>query len=137
MFYITALNSTIQVEFLKGGDMDKSSKKPEIAIGKAIKARRLVVGLNQSELAELVSREVNSISRMELGNSLPSIALLEELAKALKCPLADLLRAGGVQPSDLAQRLEKSLTGLNESDATALVDVVEVLSTQFKKKKTK
>lgn len=115
--------------------MDKAQRELAVLVGKAVKARRLKAGLTQGDLGELVSREADSISRIECGKVLPPLTLLAELAGALKCPLSDLLRDGSTKASDRSKRLELILTGLSESDAATLVDVIELLSAQFKKKK--
>jgi transcriptional regulator with XRE-family HTH domain len=63
-------------------------------IGQRIKHRRLVLGVNQKELAMLVGCTQAHISRIEHGESL-SIVLLERISFVLGCEIYEIIGAGG------------------------------------------
>jgi len=53
-------------------------------LGKKIKIARIELDLNQTDLAVKIKAKQKSISRYETGLSVPSIATLMKIAKALK-----------------------------------------------------
>ena len=53
-------------------------------LGKKIKLARIELDLNQTQLANKINAKQKSISRYETGISLPSLATLMKIAKALK-----------------------------------------------------
>ncbi len=55
----------------------------ELEPGYQIARLRILRGLSQSQLAELVGTRQPSIARLENGNSLPSLSFLQRLAAAL------------------------------------------------------
>jgi ribosome-binding protein aMBF1 (putative translation factor) len=59
----------------------------EFMIAEAIIGERLKKGLTQSELAKKVGTKQSAISRLESGQSKPSIAFLEKVAQALDLKL--------------------------------------------------
>ncbi|MEV7288809.1 helix-turn-helix transcriptional regulator [Streptomyces sp. NPDC093252] len=52
-------------------------------LGQAVHDRRVELGLSQSELAELAGMTQPQVSRMEGGDTVPTLPLLRRLAKAL------------------------------------------------------
>ena len=63
-------------------------------IAKAIRSRRVERRLTQDQLALLSGVVVSLISRYENGHIAPSLATLDKIAKALRVPAGDLLKAG-------------------------------------------
>lgn len=61
--------------------------------GSRVKARREAVGLTQSELAEMAGIEKTAIYRAEAGRVYPRADTCRRIAKALGCPLCELLEA--------------------------------------------
>jgi transcriptional regulator with XRE-family HTH domain len=59
--------------------------------GKVVRERRLEVGLSQEELAELSSSHRNYIGAVERGERNITLVKAQQIAKALKCRLVDLL----------------------------------------------
>lgn len=57
-----------------------------------ITKRRLELGLTQTQLAEMLGRQQQSISDWETGRSTPTMRSLNKLSKALSCSIADLLQ---------------------------------------------
>ena len=52
-------------------------------LGNRIQYLRKLRGLTQAQLAELVNRSTNHISKIELGGANPSVSLIFELSSAL------------------------------------------------------
>lgn len=61
-------------------------------IGAHIRTARRKAGATQIQLAELIDRDVKSISRWENGHRPPDLNDLLLIADALAVPLADLVR---------------------------------------------
>ena len=60
-------------------------------LGKRIKIARIESDMNQEQLAAVVNTGQKSISRYETGVSLPSLEMLEKIAKTLKKPFGYFL----------------------------------------------
>ena len=56
-----------------------------------LKMRRLEKGLTQTELAEKIGVAMMSISNYECGSRFPRKAILDKIAEALECKVADLI----------------------------------------------
>jgi ribosome-binding protein aMBF1 (putative translation factor) len=56
-------------------------------LGQAVRARRLEIGMSQTELAERAGMTQSAVSRLEAGGSVPTIGVLERLAAALSADL--------------------------------------------------
>lgn len=114
--------------------MTPKEQKLAKSIGRAVSARRIKKGLTQGQVAENIGVEPETISRIERGVTLAPLSRLSDIADALNCPLSDLLRDGSPRVADRAQSLAAQLQQVSESDAKLLVDILEKLSTRFKKR---
>ena len=56
-------------------------------LGQAVRARRLELGMSQTELAEKAGMTQSAVSRLEAGGTVPTIGVLERLAAALSADL--------------------------------------------------
>ena len=56
-------------------------------IGQAVRARRLELGVSQTELALRAGMTQSAVSRLEAGGAVPTIGVLERLAAALDAEL--------------------------------------------------
>ena len=63
----------------------------QLILGKAVKARRLALGWNQSELAERSRIPRSEVSRIEAGRLNVTLLTIARLSLALQVPAADLL----------------------------------------------
>jgi transcriptional regulator with XRE-family HTH domain len=72
----------------------------EAKLGKRIAAERGLVGLSQAQLAERIGVATETISRLERGVAVPSLARIESIADALEISLHDLFRMGGDSSRD-------------------------------------
>ncbi|GGX01766.1 helix-turn-helix transcriptional regulator [Streptomyces chryseus] len=61
-------------------------------VGRRIRQARIDADLSQVALAELVGIDHKTVHRIEYGVSDPRLGLLAQLARALRVPLADLVR---------------------------------------------
>lgn len=61
--------------------------KRAIAIGKAVRERRLALGLSQAELAKRAGMTQPALSRLEAGATVPTIPVLQRLAGAMDAEL--------------------------------------------------
>jgi transcriptional regulator with XRE-family HTH domain len=65
---------------------------PEPGVGKRIRALREQRGLSLRALAEQSSLSINAISRMERGETSPTVSSLHSLATALNVPITDFFQ---------------------------------------------
>lgn len=56
-----------------------------------VRGARLAAGLSQAELARRAGMDHTFISRIESGRTSPDVRTLQRLAKAIGCPVADLV----------------------------------------------
>jgi ribosome-binding protein aMBF1 (putative translation factor) len=56
-------------------------------LGKAIRERRLALGITQTELAARAGMTQSAVSRLEVGGMTPTIGLLDRVAAALDADL--------------------------------------------------
>lgn len=59
-----------------------------------IKQRRIALGLDQKDLAELLGCDTSAVCKWETGVSLPQASKLPALAAALNCTIDDLFEKG-------------------------------------------
>lgn len=68
---------------------------PQVALGRAIAARREELGLKQEQLALAVGTDQARISRIENAGDNPSYGLVDRIAKALDWELWELAKQAG------------------------------------------
>lgn len=66
------------------------TKRIAIAFGKAVKIRRVEVGISQEALADKAGCARSFLSGIELGTKMPTITSVWKLALALNCKPSDL-----------------------------------------------
>ena len=66
----------------------------EDVVGSNIRARRLAMGVTQSELIEMMGRDGGQVSTWETGKFLPGAYSLCELADVFGCTVDELLGRG-------------------------------------------
>lgn len=62
-----------------------------VEIGKRIKEARKAAKMSQTELANAIGKTLRSVQKYESGEVVPSIAMVNEIAKTLKISPADLI----------------------------------------------
>jgi transcriptional regulator with XRE-family HTH domain len=93
-------------------------------LGANISALRKAKNWTQSELAEQVGVDTETISRFERGATLPSLLTLEKISQFLRVGVGDLLAESSAQPNDLASMLGAWLADLDEADKNFVLDLV-------------
>jgi len=80
----------IQYPISWGSQVNDEVLKMGMAFGRAVKLRRVEVGLNQEELADKAELARSFVSSVERGVAKASIASVWKLAQALNCNPSDL-----------------------------------------------
>ena len=65
-----------------------------VILGANLRRARQRAGLTQAELAQRAGLAQPAISLIEAGQANPTVQTIQQLADALGCPLAELLKAG-------------------------------------------
>jgi len=60
-------------------------------LGNSIRSRRIFLGYNQTEFANMIGKDQPSINRLENGKINPGILYLRQVAKGLEIDLRDLI----------------------------------------------
>ena len=76
--------------------MRKVTVSEYIKLGAKIRYYRQLMGINQSELAEIVCISPQYLSKIECGRRIPSIPIMAAIAKALNMSIAELLKETGL-----------------------------------------
>ena len=66
---------------------DEREKVLEVAIGREVRAYRRQRGITVADLAELTGLSIGMLSKIENGNTSPSLTTLQALSHALSVPL--------------------------------------------------
>ncbi len=79
----------LKAQLLKDKEFRKAYEAlgPEFALIQTLIEKRIENGLTQAELARKVGTKQSAIARLESGNSNPTVAFLEKIAKALDAKL--------------------------------------------------
>src|SRR2546421_8909433 len=64
----------------------------ERKLGRRIAVERQLAGLSQADLAERLGLEPETLSRLETGNAMPSLARIETIAETLGIEVRELFR---------------------------------------------
>ncbi|MBR1425102.1 helix-turn-helix transcriptional regulator [bacterium] len=96
--------------------MDNIKKK----LGLNIKRYRLLRGLTQNELAEIVGVEDKTISRIEVGGNYPSMDLLVKIANALGYDIAQLV--------NFTDTIDSTILELDKTELKAIKKFLGLLS---------
>ena len=79
----------------------------------------------QSQLAERLDVEPETISRFERGATVPSLHTLEKLAQTLRVSIGDLLVESSTVPDDQATRVSAWLSELKAADRAFVLDLLK------------
>lgn len=93
-------------------------------LAKNITKYRKALGMTQVQLAEKISVEKETVSRMEAGKVTPSLARLAALATALQCPVSALVRDTSEEAQALAETIADMLGPLPQKEQEAIVRFV-------------
>ena len=62
-------------------------------LGRNIKAERVRKNISQMQLAEIIDRSKDTISKIETGNQSPSALIVYDIAKALNVPIEEIIKS--------------------------------------------
>lgn len=93
------------------------------ALGKRIAGLRKAADLTQAQLAEKVGVAVETISRLERGSAIPSLARVDQVGRVLGVDLHELFAATRESAAWLA--LRHQLRGRAEEDILLVSDVAQ------------
>jgi transcriptional regulator with XRE-family HTH domain len=99
-------------------------------IGRRLRDIRKIRGLTQKELAQRTEGTVDYsyIGKVERGEQLPSLKLLQRLGKALQVPVSYFFEEGkGRVRGPVLPELLKALTVLHREDVPLLLEILRVL----------
>lgn len=109
-----------------------------IHIGTRIRAFREARGLTQAQLAQLMRKNVETISNFERGRVITSIRTLDQLARILNVRIADFFLDTLPAPGDMQTMSDSALKVLNgvkllpEEDVELLAGIVGVMERRHK-----
>ncbi len=93
-------------------------------------------GWGQSELAEKVDIHIGHLSRLENGHSLPSVEVLQKLAKVFGVTMDYLMREDAevvqhvsIQDKTLAERIQL-IDSLDDIDRQTIINVIDSMLTK-------
>lgn len=102
-----------------------------IAVGKAIARERKDAGLTQENVAQKISVEKETVSRLETGDIPPSLERLEQLSAAIGCPMKRFFWHEEGDTVRLAETVAEMIHALPEEKQAVVVrlvgDLVKVL----------
>ena len=96
-------------------------------IGINLSALRKCAGMTQSELAELVGVDTETISRFERGATMPSLVTLQMRAVSLSSTMANLIGESSPMPNDQARLVSAWLADLHSDDRALVMDMLKQL----------
>lgn len=106
----------------------------KIYVGKIIQLKRKILGLKQSELAELVGISEKHLSKIETGRNYPALDNFLKIAEVLKLSLRDF-GAEEVATTDISEsknELKRMINVATESQVNAYSEIITVLNKHLK-----
>jgi len=95
-------------------------------LGARIKELRKAKGLSQSQLSESIGIDPKHLSRIEVGNSYPSLDRLERMAKVLGVDIKDFFEFGHLgKKKEVVESLYKLLKEANEDNLRLIFKVIK------------
>lgn len=101
---------------------------PELNAKLARRLRQLRTdqGLTQERLAERAQVSPDAVRRLERGAFSPTLRMLDQLARALGLPVADLVAFGGSRSSERLASLVSFLKGRSEREVALILRIARV-----------
>lgn len=101
-------------------------------LGQRIKEIRKSKGLTQPALAELVNVDSKYISRIETGNSYPSLETLENIAKSLGVDVKELFNMSHLEDKDkIIEKITHTLKNTTTTNVKIVYQIInDIINTQ-------
>lgn len=106
-----------------------------MSIGRAIAKYRVLAGLTQAQVAEILGVTNEAVSRMERGTIMPTVARLIRLAEIFGCDVVELLMESSPLVYDQSKRIALLLGELDEEERMELVVIWENMVRWYLKSK--
>lgn len=103
----------------------------EEKLGCRIAEQRRLVGLTQAELAEKLNMATESVSRMETGTAMPSLARIDAVAGALGVELIQLFRFRP-EPTPVELAVDRLVWLVSRRSIEDVELVIEIATKMFK-----
>lgn len=116
-------------------DSTKAGKTLARRLGANISSRRRARKWSQEDLAERLGVASETVSRFERGATLPSLLTLQQIAKMLRAPVAELLANSSEAPDDQAAVIATWISDLRDQDRVFVVDLVKSACDHLRQKK--
>lgn len=95
-------------------------------LGARIKELRKAKGLSQSQLSESIGIDPKHLSRIEVGNSYPSLDRLERMANVLGVDIKDFFEFGHLEKKkEVVESLSKLLKEANEDNLRLIFKIIK------------
>ena len=91
-------------------------------LSRNVALRRKSMAFTQAQIAEALGVDTDTVSRVERGKHVPSLATLERLAGVLQLGVSDLLAESDAAPASDLARIGGWLEGLDQADRSFLLD---------------
>lgn len=98
----------------------KSANADDVALGAAIRQRRMLLSLSQETLAEQIGVTFQQVQKYEKGANRVSWSRLLQIAEALKCSIPELMNLTDTDKNDLA--------GVIDADTLSVVRSMQATS---------
>lgn len=119
--------------FHQMNNLSKKRSSLMVIVGINIRAARKIKGFTQSDLAQSLGVETETISRYERGLLAPSFPQLEKLCKVLSTPAWLLFSDGESAPDAQAVSISELLKGLTTRDVEYVVSVIRLYAEYHKR----
>jgi transcriptional regulator with XRE-family HTH domain len=100
-----------------------------------VKQARARVGISQEELASRIDRVVETVSNIERGKSLPTLATLELIARELSVSVHDLLTPSNVsgprrsaKRDQIETRAIAAIARMGDAQADLAVEILQLMA---------
>jgi transcriptional regulator with XRE-family HTH domain len=97
-------------------------------VGQAIARHRKLNNLTQAKVAERLSIETETVSRLETGAISPTLERLEQFSQLFHCPVISFFRDVVDDAAGLAQSLSVLITPLKPDERAAMIKIVDELA---------
>lgn len=98
-------------------------------LGMRIKELRRTRSLSQEQLAEMIEIDPKHLSRIEVGNSYPSLDTLEKMANALKTDLKDFFEfKHHGEEKELIENINRILSETNKSNLKLIFRIIRAVT---------
>lgn len=108
-------------------ELGRFEESRHMELGRRIAHQRAVAGLKSKELADLAGIKQSYVSSIENGRKIPTIQVLQKIAKALGVSVSELLGEDRPQLTPKQRKLLNAVEGLTDMQLEAVINLVNEL----------